>query len=1066
MFGNRSLRRLSGITLFFFLWMTLYPAVAAAVALEQSTPATAPAAVKAEANPLEELRDTAQRARGKAERNEDSGKEEAQLLQRAEKLDDEQRQAEAEFAAIGKHLDAHQLPAEIKQRHAEAVADYRAKMKQLKQHLKDFKNAHQRRDKNSVQRQLKELASFLDKAQKHRKHQPFDPNNLPFSTPSDKVRAPKEKKQELEDIVHPPKPVSLAANELLPGMLAANDPGATPTAADLAETEDVQLTQAIKDQAAALHNNPVEIYNWVRNSIEFLPTYGSIQGSDLTLQTQRGNAFDTASLLIALLRAANIPARYAYGTIQAPADQVMNWVGGVTNPMAALELLGQGGIPNTGITQGGVIKFLKLEHVWVEAFVDYIPSRGAKHKVGDTWTPLDASFKQYSDIPSLIPGDITADMATVVSNYMQSATQAPDGAWSTGFDTALLTTSVETVQAKISTLLEANPDKFTLEEIIGGRAISAFALPFLPGTLPYTVIAEAVKSPMLTESTRVTAQIELYTEGLYGEEGSLLLSKKISLTALRYGSVNLAHAPATAQDAATWDSYASAQEFPAYLVNVKPQLAINGVIVAEGTGLKIGQDLLLKVSLGVTGKTKTAIFRIVSGDAMEIGINGAGQSPLAGLTLKDRDDLGTAAGNMFATSKVFWTQQDFQDKLFAHLQGVAAVRLPSVGIFATPISVIYNFGVPRRASYHSRQVDIKLSRTAAVALDGNRKKATTFVLNSGMMMSSTEGAVIEEVFSKPLGHGSNTMRLLQLANEQQMPIYRLTAGNIAANRVALQHAPEVMTDIDNALNAGLEVIIPQSRQTNGTWTGSGYIMLNPNTGSADYRVSGGLSGNFDDECQRSSQPVKVTVPDIALIWSFLFGWMVDDDFNFNSDGIAHAFQQIAMVEIAVATGAYIGTAVTATGTIVRASFQGILVALFGMEVAVAGENEGCSCDLKQIGRRGGKSVYTIAHNTCADKPEFTDFPNRDIELRKVAFDGFKTIENKLYEIKLGKFYSTIKGYSATRPSAKKFLEYLKARAIFGFYRERIPSGLCGYEFGYGLRDTNLLADLKQDFTEW
>ena len=43
------------------------------------------------------------------------------------------------------------------------------------------------------------------------------------------------------------------------------------------------------------------IYQWVRNNIEFIPSYGSIQGSEYTLENRRGsNAFDTASLLIAL----------------------------------------------------------------------------------------------------------------------------------------------------------------------------------------------------------------------------------------------------------------------------------------------------------------------------------------------------------------------------------------------------------------------------------------------------------------------------------------------------------------------------------------------------------------------------------------------------------------------------------------------------------------------------------------------------------------------------------------------------------------------------------------------
>lgn len=43
-----------------------------------------------------------------------------------------------------------------------------------------------------------------------------------------------------------------------------------------------------------------------------------------------------------------------------------------------------------------------------EAFVDFVPSRGAKHRKGDTWIPLDAAFKQYNctqalDLKTAVP---------------------------------------------------------------------------------------------------------------------------------------------------------------------------------------------------------------------------------------------------------------------------------------------------------------------------------------------------------------------------------------------------------------------------------------------------------------------------------------------------------------------------------------------------------------------------------------------------------------------------------------------------------------------------------------
>ena len=66
------------------------------------------------------------------------------------------------------------------------------------------------------------------------------------------------------------------------------------------------------------------IHNWVRNTIEWTPTWGAIQSAQDTLDKQRGNAVDIAGLQIALLRAAGIPARYQFGTVEMTATQAMN----------------------------------------------------------------------------------------------------------------------------------------------------------------------------------------------------------------------------------------------------------------------------------------------------------------------------------------------------------------------------------------------------------------------------------------------------------------------------------------------------------------------------------------------------------------------------------------------------------------------------------------------------------------------------------------------------------------------------------------------------------------------
>ncbi|MEW6602826.1 MAG: transglutaminase domain-containing protein, partial [Nitrospirota bacterium] len=345
------------------------------------------------------------------------------------------------------------LPEEIKQRHRDFVKKYEDNLKEFKTNLDAIDKAKTVQEKEASFKKAKE---FLEKVKSTKKHQPLDPNKLPHRTPEVEQTEPRTTPEEFQkdssqnSVVSiqgktiTQKPILLASNGSLDGLLTGDSnysPASVipanvgiqsieefghdsyesqplllaqatnpPTSADLDQTIEVQFTPEITAKAQELQNDPVKIYNWVRNNIEFVPTYGSIQGANMCLQTKLCNAFDTASLLIALLRASNIPAKYVYGTIEIPIEKVMNWAGGFTNKMTALSLLASAGIPTKGMLVGGEVKYVRMEHIWVDAWIDYIPSRGARHTQGDTWIPLDASFKQYNytqgiDIKTAVPFD-------------------------------------------------------------------------------------------------------------------------------------------------------------------------------------------------------------------------------------------------------------------------------------------------------------------------------------------------------------------------------------------------------------------------------------------------------------------------------------------------------------------------------------------------------------------------------------------------------------------------------------------------------------------------------------
>ena len=59
------------------------------------------------------------------------------------------------------------------------------------------------------------------------------------------------------------------------------------------------------------------------------------------------------------------------------------------------------GIPIGPVTSGGQVIRMRMEHIWVEAAIDFEPSRGAKNKDADTWLQLDPSYKQYEFLAGL-----------------------------------------------------------------------------------------------------------------------------------------------------------------------------------------------------------------------------------------------------------------------------------------------------------------------------------------------------------------------------------------------------------------------------------------------------------------------------------------------------------------------------------------------------------------------------------------------------------------------------------------------------------------------------------------
>ena len=85
-----------------------------------------------------------------------------------------------------------------------------------------------------------------------------------------------------------------------------------------ADTQDAYMLQKL----GALGSDPLSLFAYVQ-SLHYDSYKGSLRGTRGTLWSQAGNSLDKASLLIAMLRADGVPARYRHGMLTITATQVL-----------------------------------------------------------------------------------------------------------------------------------------------------------------------------------------------------------------------------------------------------------------------------------------------------------------------------------------------------------------------------------------------------------------------------------------------------------------------------------------------------------------------------------------------------------------------------------------------------------------------------------------------------------------------------------------------------------------------------------------------------------------------
>jgi hypothetical protein len=112
-----------------------------------------------------------------------------------------------------------------------------------------------------------------------------------------------------------------------PAIPAALEPYLLPSAnSQSTNPQIVALAKSITKGSTSQYTSAVKIFNWVRDNINYSFYYNTQKGALGTLNSRSANCADTSHLMVALMRAAGIPARYEHGNCKFSSG---NWYGHV-----------------------------------------------------------------------------------------------------------------------------------------------------------------------------------------------------------------------------------------------------------------------------------------------------------------------------------------------------------------------------------------------------------------------------------------------------------------------------------------------------------------------------------------------------------------------------------------------------------------------------------------------------------------------------------------------------------------------------------------------------------------
>jgi hypothetical protein len=582
--------------------------------------------------------------------------------------------------------------------------------------------------------------------------------------------------------------------------------------------------------ANALKNDPDLIYQYVHDNIEFDPLYGALKGPVGTLLDGRGDSFDQAALMVALLNQASLSnsaisnVLFEIGTLNLTSAQAQSWLGVDSNPYSLCGVLAEGGIPaqaypncNSGIG-----------HAWVKVSINgtaYVFDPAFK---SHTWKA--GMVSSLASIMGYSKSQFTADAGspTITSNSIQ------------GVNRANLRNDLTAYSNNLASYIKTNLPAAGVSDIVGGGTIIPSPFTITSGqTVRQTTNSNQGGTP--TDYTSIPsgyfatlsitlpgAAAQTYnSDDIYGHRLSIFFNSSYVPTLYLDGSTVVSGSASTKGTSvgvtfavtipwATWASYSHTQ-------NISAQTNQNG-----GSGGYIVMNGWDQVGRGMIEKHRKLLNQAIAGGATT--------------------NSEAALGESLEVEGYTWLAENAaQQQLSDQLLGTKTQYIYGVGIVGEAVgtSIVGPYvDLPMNFIGTSSRLNGASSQTAP---------SMAAFLDASGTSSSFESASLEQLQMQVSGfQAASTVKLIDIALQNGNAIYDINSSNWGTIEPLL--APNYNINdltgsngIGSWVSGGYRVIAPSNGKIAvGQWTGVGYKAMKTSGSSYSYgeEISGGLSGGF------------------------------------------------------------------------------------------------------------------------------------------------------------------------------------------------------------------------------